>query len=104
MTIRANELGEPTAAVHRGYHEWNGRHSLTNSVAELLAELAGEDPTEIPPLYESVDMDAVEAVLLDPDGTPREKASISFAHVGYEVTLHGSGEIVARSADPIAEP
>lgn len=106
MTVPADGLGRPAAhrGARHGHHEWSSWSTLANSVAELLADLTGGVPAEIPPLYESVDRDAVEAVLLDPDGVPREMASISFVHLGYELTIHGTGEIVARSPYPTVEP
>ena len=66
----------------------------THAVAAALAAREGVDPTELPPLHDSIDTEAMDAVL---DGG--EDVRLTFSHLGYEVTVTGDGrvEVVDRT-------
>lgn len=80
-------------------HDWEAGESISVRVAVLVGAVTGTDPTDLPPLYDSVDLEAVERVLLAADGTPSADVSVRFTHAGCEVTVFGSGDITARPLD-----
>lgn len=88
---------------HRRYHDWDGSDSLSFSVSQLLEELSEQPMADIPPLYESIDLDHAESVLVDPRGRPREDVSIQFTHAGYEITIDSVGEISATPRSAVNE-
>lgn len=67
---------------------------LTSVVVDALADVAGVDPVEIPPLSDVVDPDAMNALFRPkPDGTPRTRGQLTFTHFGHEVVVEGEGRI-----------
>lgn len=68
-------------------HRADGR-SPTAAVVEAVAAREGVAETELPPLADAVDPDALEAVV-DGDGDRR----ISFEYHGYAVTVHPDGSV-----------
>ena len=69
---------------------------LAESVVNVIANVKGVDPLDIPPLYDSVDLDAVEALLEDTD-----TQQIQFRHAGFDVVVTSSGDIKINSnGDP----
>lgn len=65
------------------------RTDPTIAVAEALAEAEGVAVTELPPLFDTLDADALNALLMS---APRD-ARVSFAHLGHEVVVSGRGEV-----------
>lgn len=65
----------------------------SNAVALALAENEEIAPEELPPVFDSVDSDGLNAVLRSaPDAT------VTFSHFGYEVTVTGSGNVKVSMA------
>lgn len=80
LTYRRNDESRPPSEV----------------ISELLAEDVG-DVTELPPLSESVDPDALDAIFATrADGTRRVGGAVSFDHAGYHITVEREGEYVIR--------
>ena len=67
--------------------------SASGQVAKSIADKEGTDPLDIPPLYESVDPDALDA-LFTPDSREPVLGEVTFTHAGYEVTVAYDGEVV----------
>lgn len=63
--------------------------NLVRTITNRIEELEGTDGPDLRPLYEAVDVDALEAVIDSIDG-PFE---IRFTYVGYTVTVIGEDEI-----------
>lgn len=76
---------------------------VDTAIIEAVAEKAAVEPTALPPLYEVVDVDAIEA-LFEPtqSGSPRS-GTIRFLYYGYVVTIEfgadGAGAIRVEPAD-----
>jgi hypothetical protein len=69
-------------------HETTHRTGLlAETVARAIATVAGTDPSELEPLYESVDPEALEN-LFDCDHG-RWPGSVEFCHAGYTVVIEG---------------
>lgn len=61
---------------------------VSTRVVDALADVAEADPTDIPPLYDTVDPDALDRFftpLADTDGTAA--ATVEFHHAGFHVTV-----------------
>jgi hypothetical protein len=64
------------------------RMGISERIVWTVATAADRDPLELPPLYDAIDPDALDA-LVDrmSDGT------VSFAYAGYEVTVRSDESI-----------
>lgn len=83
-------------------HDWNGEIGLGYTVLAAVAGAAGIEPIELidagyPPLYEAVDVDALERLFTpglhrEPTGATR-RTVLSFHYVGYRVEVTGDGRV-----------
>lgn len=67
-------------------------------VEAVVTELASQrdcDPTAVPPLWDSVDTDALAAVV-DSAGGDATDVTVSFSHAGCRVTVFGDGDVDVR--------
>ncbi|WP_415379909.1 HalOD1 output domain-containing protein [Halosimplex sp. TS25] len=69
-----------------------GTDAVSVAVVERLATANECEPDAIPPLYRSVDPDALERLVGDTGGGGG-LARISFSHAGYDVTVSGDGRV-----------
>lgn len=68
----------------------------SNQVALAIASREHVVVAELPPLYESVDSDGLDAFLRSAPG-----ASVTFTHCGYEVTVTGRGKVELRPLEEL---
>ena len=94
-----NPGGEADGTV-RVQYEWA---STTPSMAviEAIAVALDREATAFGTLYESVDPDALDALLRSngSSATP-DDLSVTFTVADRQVTVHGSGEVVVRADSP----
>jgi hypothetical protein len=70
---------------------------VINDIVGAIAADRGLDPTELPPLYDSIDPDVVNAFVESAD----EDASLEFQYYDTAITVSGSGVVETR---PVTEP
>lgn len=70
-------------------------HPVSGRVVQTVADRADSDPLELPPLYESVDPDALDAFVR---GTADGR--VEFRYAGYAVTVDSRGEVEVE--EPLA--
>lgn len=67
------------------------------AVIELVAIASDCEPTAIEPLYESVDPDALDALVRSKGARSTERdATVSFAFAGHDVTVRSTGVVAVR--------
>lgn len=78
--------------------------SISNEVVLAVARATNSDPTELDPLYEVVDPDALDQ-LFQPqfNGTERRGGRVMFSIDGCEVTVHANGDIDVTPLDDSME-
>lgn len=76
---------------HRSRHDWDQDGSLSTSVVTAVSQVTGDDPTEIDPLYEVIDPDALDR-LVDSLGDDAD-GQVTFTLNGCAVTVTGDGAI-----------
>ena len=87
----------PQENVHREIHDWTSAEPLNSTILTALADVKDVEPTELEPLYEHIDPDALES-LFDPDGDGlRTDGHVSFSFADHYVTIHGHGEYAVIS-------
>jgi hypothetical protein len=84
---------EPRRAVF--HTRYSGDERPTEAVLRALSAVEGVEPTEIdPPLYETVDPDALDRLLGDPVvGDPGGVVVVRFCVSGYRVVIKNNGEV-----------
>lgn len=77
------------------WHDSLSSDSISTTVITAVARAASVDPTEMPPLFEFIDPDALDKLLGDDFGRPtRFSGYVTFDYASFSVTVHADGEIV----------
>lgn len=66
--------------------------SPTHTVVEEVAAREGTAPTDLAPLYDSIDPEALDS-LVGGSGSHSSVSRLAFTYCGYEVTVHGDGTV-----------
>ena len=72
------------------HYELEGPQTLSGAVVEAVAKAEGVAPTDLPPLYETVDLEALERLFGQPDTTD---AVFSFEFEAWNVFVGADGRI-----------
>ena len=91
---------DPVTETYHLHHDWGTNQSLIETIVFAVAAVTGRPPTEIEPLYDVIDPDAL-AVLFRPvsDAKPRDDGFVSFTFDGQAVTVRATGEIIIDVPD-----
>jgi hypothetical protein len=83
--------------------EWNGTDDrpLSAAIAYSVAEVDGTDPTELEPLNDTVDTDALDRLFGTSPGVPRDEGFLVFQFAGYDVTVFADGLVTIRDVDDL---
>ena len=84
--------------VAQRHYEPTGPGELTTAIVYAIAEGEGVSPIEVksPPLYESVDVPAIENAFFGPDGTDDSRqgvGTVEFQYTDYLVKVQSDGWI-----------
>lgn len=94
--------GEPPVeedGVVRTRVDWSSR-SPSGAVVETVAVAADREPTDLAPLYERVDPDALDSLLrANGSATDRDGVSVSFVYSNHLVSADATGEVVVRPVE-----
>jgi hypothetical protein len=83
--------------IVRAEYDWAST-SPSTAVVETVAVALDRAATTLDPLYESVDPDALDALVRSSE-PPARYVTVSFGFAGQQVTVHGTGEVVVRTTD-----
>ncbi len=75
--------------------------SVIHTIATSVLKATGKNPTEIPPLYNSIDVDAL-ADLFGPQSTDSHhfpSDTVNFQYEGCDVTVFADGEVVVKGPE-----
>lgn len=79
----------------RGDNEEFGDEELIYKISRIVAEETESDICELPPVYEIIDPDALEAFLrCSEDFDTRPKRSVEFSYCGYRIMVDSTGEVI----------
>lgn len=79
---------KPTATVPTSRHA----ESASESIVTAVADAKDVSPMDLPPLYSSIDPDALDSLVGSPDATRGEpEVSVTLTYDSYEVTVVGDG-------------
>ena len=75
----------------------------SQKVVERVADRAGTDTRRLPPLYDAIDPDALDALFSTSLRRPTPKGTVTFRYDGYDVSVASDGSVEVRPPDP-SEP
>lgn len=92
-----NDFGNGDDAV--ASFDWSGAPSPATALVEAICDATGARPTELPPLYESIDPEALDATLTDL-ADDSAAGRVEFTYDDYRVTMTADceGRIAERDA------
>ena len=92
-----------TPVVNTRY-EIGGVRTVTEAIVDAIAEAEGIDATDLPPLYDAIDLDTVTQLFERRDGTAGGETVLSFAFGRWNVFVRADGRICVcdstRRTDP----
>lgn len=62
-------------------------------VVRSVAVIQNVEPTDLPPLGDVVDVDALEALVAPPEGSREGAVNVTFVYQGLEITVDSDGEL-----------
>lgn len=82
----------PSGTVVRVQHDFQEDSSVASSVVTAVSKADGVDPSDLPPLQETVDGDALDA-LFARSSTGTDGPRVAFHYAGHRVTVESDGAI-----------
>lgn len=97
-----NETGDAAAdrriKMHHVHYNPESDAEPSETLIVAVADIAGVDPLELDPLYETVDPDSLDR-LVTSRGGPEVGGRMEFTFAGYRVTAHASGLFEVRPTE-----
>ncbi|GGM53331.1 HalOD1 output domain-containing protein [Haloarcula argentinensis] len=96
---KEDEISRSESVLHETQYDPESDQQLIHPILEAVAML-GERPVKAiqeDPLYESIDIEAVQALLFGPgrdSSTNALRRTVSFEYSGYRIHIHGDGRIL----------
>ena len=91
---------DPMTDTYHHQYGWDSPERLSSAVIAAVATAADTEPTELEPLYDCVDPDALDALFRPlSEDRPRSHGRFLFSLDEYEVAVHGHGEIIVNVSD-----
>ncbi|WP_254530076.1 HalOD1 output domain-containing protein [Natrinema gelatinilyticum] len=69
------------------------QHTLSTRVIQTVAEREGVAPTDLPPLYDAIDPEALDSIFTAGQG------HLVFPYYGYRITVSGDGRLDVDDSD-----
>lgn len=79
-------------------YDWSSTAPST-AVVETVAVAANTQPTELDPLYDSVDPDAVDTLMRSDGSQPDGEITVCFSFADHHVTMYDGGTVVVEPSD-----
>lgn len=73
-------------------------------IAEVVADAEGVDPTDLSPLYESIEPDALNRLFGQHGRQLNPEKAFCFTHEGWNVFVRGDGQIIVGDPDNLSKP
>jgi len=90
------DIGGEYGRAGRSFHATDPEKSISTDIILAVAEVSGSDPTELRPLNDVINVDALDS-LFTPGRPGNESDQISFDYQGYRVTVYRDREILLQS-------
>lgn len=85
---------DPNPNCYSTVHDWGSDEPVVVTLAEALAACANRPADEIPPLYDAVDPDALEAAVRPrSDRSTDTRVTFTVPELGYSMTVGADGRV-----------
>ena len=81
-------------------YAWGDGDRPSTAIVDAVAEATGRELRQLPPLFQTVDADALDALLAFGYHERDVPLEVTFTYVGIEVTVTATGSIELRPNDP----
>jgi hypothetical protein len=86
-----------------GWFDRDGSNSIVEVLTEMLAAAEGVDVTDLPPLYDAVDIEALERLFERYDDSSGCPPILGFEYGDWNVFVRGDGRVRVCDGTQIAE-
>lgn len=86
------------------WYDPDGTQTLTGALADALADAKGIYATELPPLYDIIDLDAITKLFENHDGAADAEAILGFTYENWNVFIRADGCIRVCDGTQFVEP
>jgi hypothetical protein len=76
--------------------DWRATGDLCLAIVAAVADVTGREPTTVPPLYPTVDVDALGRLLRDARGS---EVRVTFDYAGCAVAVSSDGDLAVEPSD-----
>jgi len=91
---------EPVIDAH--YSETD--YEVVDVLATAISEAAGVSPGDMPPLYHTIDLDAVTRLLNNDDGAANDNLLLTFEYEQWKIFIRGDGRIRVCDGTQCTDP
>jgi len=90
-----SEAGESPSDADTVTYQWDESVQPSTALVEAVAAATGREPTDLPPLQETLDGDALDVLLTGASGP----LHLSFSYVNVSITIASDGRIEVVTDD-----
>ncbi len=80
--------------------DWTDYGDPSSGVVEAVSRATDQRATDLPPLHDAVETDALNVLLSDDDRSTDASFSIAFSYAHHRITAAADGEVVVRPERP----
>lgn len=81
------------------HHDFAGTQTASLAVIEAVAAVSGTDPLELPPLYDAVNPDALNALFEPHDRRDGSDLRIEFSYNGFDIVVRDGLQVTVHLED-----
>lgn len=82
---------------------WEHGDRPSTELVSTVATLKGCEPTQLDPLQETIEVDALDALLTSNHTTRAGSIQVTFPFAGYQVSVSADGSLTVWATDPTRE-
>ena len=93
--MKSNDSGEVRSGSTEGerFVDWDEEDVVPLTVVEAVAAVTEQDPTEMTPISEAVETDALDALFESTNRSPRTSGAVEFEYASCLVRVSAAGKV-----------
>ena len=100
--MTGNTMPGDQRAIYRTEYDPTATDGLVSAITDAVASVSESSPTELEPLYDSIDVDALSALFAPTVSGEERRGQVTFPYGDYQITVVADGEqtVEVLVADP----
>ena len=94
--IKETDLATKTTVLNTAEWGRDDENTPVYTVVSAVAEVEDSDPVDLPPLYNTINPEALNDLFTS--GSETSVDQVTFQYAGYAILVRGSGEVQVRPA------